>query len=70
MFIVIQRGSLDYEKIRMLAAITNVLEAMNYSVNFYLYCATNGEMRESIIRNFNNFIGGYLLCNLKKVDML
>ena len=50
----------------MLAAVTNVLEAMNYSVNFYLYCATNGNMRESIIRNFNNVIGGYLLCNLKK----
>lgn len=65
---VIQRVSLDYEKIRMLAAVTNVLEAMNYSVNFYLYCATNGNMRESIVRNFNKVVSGYLLCNLKKSE--
>ena len=55
-FIVIQRSNIDYESIRMIGAVTNVLEAINYSVNFYLYCATNGEIRQLLIRNFRNII--------------
>ena len=66
MFVVIQRGSLDFGEIRMISAMTNVLEATNYSVNFYLYCATNGDMRQLLIRNFNNIIKNYLVCGLKK----
>ena len=35
---------------QILIDITNLLETCNYGVNFYLYCATNGELRKEALK--------------------
>ena len=62
-FIVIQTRILTYPQIRIESAITNLLEAINYSLNFYLYCVANGEIRKSILRSFHNLTD--MVCKTK-----
>lgn len=35
---------------QILIDVTNLLETCNYGVNFYLYCATNGELRKEALQ--------------------
>ena len=37
-------------------AVTNLLECTNYSMNFYVYCLTNGEIRKAVLTTLQQIL--------------
>lgn len=45
----INEGNIEYNDWIPLFAITNFLESVNYSINFYIYCAVHDDIRQSFV---------------------
>ena len=50
---------------RIEIAITNMMECANYSMNFYVYCLTNGEIRKAVVTTLRS-IFERVTCQAKK----
>ena len=46
-------------------AITNFFECINYSINFYVYCLTNGEIRRAVVSTLQSLVN-MILCGKRE----
>ena len=47
-------------------AITNFFECINYSINFYVYCLTNGEIRRAVVSTLQSLVNMTLCCKRER----